>query len=163
VLKLIIAVVVAAAMMCSPPACAVSFGSDDLDLGVLDHLHLTIGTNHKQAETCGITFELLSQAIEYPLVGTGLVITSSGDVFLSVSETTLLIANNVCVTAYELEVFTGQRGRISWNKVVLWSASGIYSSAIGDHAQRTRDMYQNQARALVVSWNRARNEAIGSK
>jgi hypothetical protein len=108
-------------------------------------------------QTCGIQQSTISNAIEYPLVGTGLTIDSKSDSYLSVATSTIIIRDN-CVTAYSIELLTRLtvifHEKLSRARVLLWESGGLFSSTRGDHAPHCDEVFRQAARDLVVSWNR---------
>ena len=133
---------------------------DTLALGRIGSFSLAIEAIDAHSQTCGIQQSSISRAIEYPLVGTGLVVRPKSDVILDVSIASILILGSGCVTTYHLVmtvrlpvVFQGQP---SLEDVVLWSSSGVFSSPLSNHVSHFDEVLRQEARDLVVSWSGAR-------
>jgi hypothetical protein len=137
---------------------AVSY--DTLALGRVGSFTLIVEAIDVNSNACGIRKSDIFNAIEYPLVGTGLQVVPSGDVILGVSIVSIIIYTWTCVTTYILSMIAHVpvdfRGQSSLEDVLLWSSTGIISSDVSNHASRFAETLRQQARELVVSWSGAR-------
>ena len=110
-----------------------SLSYDTLALGRINSFMLATELIDPASQTCGITKASIERAIEYPLVGTGLMIGKSERV-LDVSVASIIILTNVCATTYELGMTVRLpvvfRGQSSSERVLLWSAEGIFSTPL---------------------------------
>jgi hypothetical protein len=139
-------------------------------LGRFTSFELVIESLDPDSQTCGIQESAIRTAVEYPLVGTGLTIRSPADPslpYLYVRVATMRAPGNTCITDYELSVRIYKPieiivGRSDSADVVLWSTGGMLKSGQSQHASDLSDDLRQEARKLVVSWNRARQTQMGS-
>jgi hypothetical protein len=137
---------------------AVSY--DTLALGRVGSFALVVEAIDANSQTCGIKKGTIYNAIEYPLVGTGLQVVPTSDIYLDVAIVSSIVLARTCVTAFDLSMTAHLpvvfRGQSSVEEVLLWSSSGVFSSDVSDHASRFEETLRQQARELVVSWSGAR-------
>jgi hypothetical protein len=137
---------------------AVSY--DTLALGRVGSFALAVEAIDANSQTCGIQKSAIFNAIEYPLVGTGLQVAPTSDIILDVSIVSIIVFARTCVTTYTLSMTAHLpvvfRAQSSFEAVLLWSSSGIISSDVSNHASRFEETLRQEARELVVSWSGAR-------
>jgi hypothetical protein len=135
---------------------------DTIALGRVGSFTLIVEAIDANSQTCGIQKSAIYRAIEYPLVGTGLVtkLKDKSDAAFDVSMASIIIYQTICITNYDLEMTVSLSvlfgGQWSVEKVLLWSASGVFSSPLSEHSSRFDEVLRKAARDLVVSWNGAR-------
>jgi hypothetical protein len=99
------------------------------DLGRITSFSLVVEPIDANGQTCGIQQSTISNAIEYPLVGTGLTIGAKSDSYLSVETSTIIVGAN-CVTSYSMELLTRLTVRfheqLSRARVLLWESGGLF-------------------------------------
>src|ERR1051325_3282232 len=119
-------------------------------LGLIDSFKIKTEKIDSDSERCGVTEENLLGVVKTALSGTGLSVVhskSESDVVLDISPMTIILDENTCVTAYELDLLTFPvalfRGTAGPQPVLLWSHSGIFASTMQDHMARMREALQN--------------------
>jgi hypothetical protein len=139
-------------------------------LGRFTSFELVVESLDPDSQACGIQESAIRTAVEYPLVGTGLTISSPADPslpYIYVKVASMQAPGNTCITNYELSVRIYKPieiivGRSDFAIVVLWSTEGMLKSGQSRHASDLSDYLREEARKLVVSWNRARQTQMGS-
>ena len=130
-------------------------------LGLIDSFKIKIEKIDSDSERCGVTEENLLGIINTALSGTGLSVVHSKsefDVVLDMTPMTIILNENTCVTAYELDLLTFPmalfRGTAGPQPVLLWSHSGIFASTMQDHMARMSEALHNETQTLVANWRK---------
>jgi hypothetical protein len=154
-------IVLAAFLFSISPRSGRAVSYDTLALGRVDSFNLAVEAIDANSRTCGIQKSTIFNAIEYPLVGTGLRVVPTGDIILDVAIASIIIHTRTCVTTYNLNITAYLPvlfgGKSSLEGVLFWSSTGVISSDLSNHASHFDEALRQEARDLVVSWNGAQH------
>jgi hypothetical protein len=131
-------------------------------LAVVDRLALVIEEIDDASQGCGITKDLIEDAIRYPIVQSPLKIVPRSHAIMDVEVgTERILSGTYCITSYSVSLEAlapvTYKGKSFVGTVVLWSSNGVVNSRVADHAGRIRQEFDELGKELVVNWSQMKN------
>ena len=146
-------------VLCAVPKAAVAAG----ELMGISRLELTIESLDDDNRTCGVTEDVITRALTYPISGSRLRLERVNNFkhpYLYVNITTIFMRSaqncassvNVQLRANQTVLIEASRNSV-FTKVLLWSQGSIYTSSADRHGRQIQEGLEDVAKKLVTDWN----------